>query len=216
MNSAVMTPIRILALLALVLQTTNLGAATNETGALADRRDETRMQRRGRFGFPERGVYKARITPHWFHNDTRFWYRNDLRGGAKEFILVDAEGGTRQPAFDHQKLAAALSKAAGEEFKADRLPFSEIEYRGEGNSIRFEVAGKTWQCDLRTYECTASETSNSQANTNAAPMESQTQNAREQRARPDAEDQDQNQRRRFGAGEPGHPRRSPMSSGAPS
>src|SRR3989442_14515626 len=60
--------------------------------------------RRGRFGAPERGVYKARITPHWFQNDTRFWYRNDLKGNTKEFILVDAEKGTRQPAFDHEEL----------------------------------------------------------------------------------------------------------------
>ena len=64
---------------------------------------------------------KMRITPHWFHQDNRFWYRNDLAGGAKEFILVDAEHGTRQPAFDHQKLAAGLSKAAGgEAYKADQ------------------------------------------------------------------------------------------------
>src|SRR5690348_11331185 len=59
---------------------------------------------------PSGQVYKARIAPHWFHHDTRFWYRNDLRGGAREFILVDAERGTRLPAFDHQRLAAALSK----------------------------------------------------------------------------------------------------------
>ena len=86
------------------------------------------QQRRGGVGGPERGVYKARINPHWFQNNTRFWYRNDLRDGAKEFIVVDAEHGTRLPAFDHQKLAAALSRAAATQFNADRLPFSEIEF----------------------------------------------------------------------------------------
>ena len=35
-------------------------------------------------------VYKTRITPHWFHQNTRFWYRNDLPHGAREFIVVDA------------------------------------------------------------------------------------------------------------------------------
>src|SRR5881296_913188 len=58
-------------------------------------------------------VYKDRIIPHWFHNDTRFWYRNDLREGAKEFVVVDAERGRRNPAFDREKLATALSKATG-------------------------------------------------------------------------------------------------------
>src|SRR5689334_8514423 len=78
--------------------------------------DESPQQRRGgRGGGPERGVYKARLSPNWFNDSTQFWYRNDLRGGAKEFIVVDTKTGTRQPAFDHAKLAAALSKAAGEE-----------------------------------------------------------------------------------------------------
>src|SRR5437879_2881429 len=36
-----------------------------------------RQRQPGRTG----GVYKAQITPHWFHDNTRFWYRNDLRGG---------------------------------------------------------------------------------------------------------------------------------------
>src|SRR5947209_4947674 len=85
---------------------------------LPDGQPESPQQRRG-FGSPERGVYKARITPHWSTNNPEFWYRNDLRGGAKEFILVEAERGIRRKAFDHDKLAAALAKAAGEEVKAD-------------------------------------------------------------------------------------------------
>src|ERR1035441_1691233 len=96
---------------ALVQQAGVLPAATTDLARTTNQVDTTTQQRRGRFGAPERGVYKARINPHWFQNDTRFWYRNDLKGGAKEFILVDAERGNRQPAFDHQKLAAALSKA---------------------------------------------------------------------------------------------------------
>src|SRR5262249_6675965 len=101
---------------------------------------------------PRAPVYKDRITPHWVADNTRFWYRNDLRGGAKEFILVDAEKGTRQPAFDHAKLAAALAKAAGTEYKADRLPFDDIEFLSDGKAIRFNVEQTTWQCDLASYE----------------------------------------------------------------
>jgi dipeptidyl aminopeptidase/acylaminoacyl peptidase len=103
---------------------------------------------------PLGGVYKDRITPHWFANNTRFWYRNALRGGAKEFILVDAEAGTRRPAFDHAKLAAALSKAAGKEYRPDRLPFDSIEFVDGGQAVRFRVDGVTWQCHLSSYECT--------------------------------------------------------------
>jgi len=113
------------------------------------------QQRRagGGFGAPERGVYKSRITPHWFANNTQFWYRNDLRGGAKEFILIDVEKGIRQRAFDHEKLATALGKAAGQSFQADKLPFSDIEFVDKANVVQFEAAGKSWRCDLNTYEC---------------------------------------------------------------
>lgn len=179
--------------LALFLPVTSVWAATNQAVAGS--------QARGRSGFTERGVYKRRITPHWFRNNTRFWYRNDLRGSSKEFILVNAERGTRQSAFDHQKLALALSKAAGQEFNADQLPFSEIEFRGEDDSIRFEVAGKAWQCDLKKYECTASEGADSSAQSDG------------QQARAQADDQNRNQirdqRRRYGSGGPGALRRAP-------
>ena len=101
-------------------------------------------------------VFKTTITPHWFQNDTRFWYRNDLKGGAKEFVLVDAEAGKRTPAFDHQKLSAALGKAAGKEYGADRLPFDSIEFVDGMKSVRFRANGATWQCDLTSYECARS------------------------------------------------------------
>ncbi len=102
-------------------------------------------------GGQQAGVYKSVITPHWFAGDTRFWYLNALRAQAREFILVDAEKGVRQPAFDHQKLAAALSKAAGLQYAADHLPFTAIEFSDDGKSVQFDAAGKTWRCDLDSY-----------------------------------------------------------------
>src|SRR5207302_1480125 len=89
----------------------------------------------------------------WFATNTQFWYRNDLRDGAREFILVDAEKGRRRPAFDHARLAKALSTAAGKEFSADKLPFESIEFLQAGKSVRFEAAEKMWKCDLSSYEC---------------------------------------------------------------
>jgi dipeptidyl aminopeptidase/acylaminoacyl peptidase len=111
------------------------------------------QQRRRSRGSSIPGVYKAQVTPHWFQNNARFWYRNDLRDGTKEFIEVDIEGGIRRPAFDHAKLAGALSKACGQEFKAERLPFAEIEFIEDGKAIRLEADGKNWRYDLNTCEC---------------------------------------------------------------
>ena len=43
-----------------------------------------------RFGQSRRveGYYKGQITPHWLADNKGFWYRNDLSGNTKEFILV--------------------------------------------------------------------------------------------------------------------------------
>ena len=100
-----------------------------------------------------RRVFKDRITPHWFHENTRFWYRNDLRGDTKEFIVVDAVRGTREPAFDHAKLAVGLSEAAGAEYRADKLPLNSIEFIEDEKAIRFNVGDAAWKCDLNSCEC---------------------------------------------------------------
>src|SRR6185436_957535 len=97
-------------------------------------------------------VYKDRVTPHWFSNNTRFWYLNNLPGGEKEFILVDAPSGTRTAAFDHTKLAQSLSKSTGTEYPANKLPFDTVEFSDDTKSVWFSAGGKGWRCDLGTYE----------------------------------------------------------------
>jgi dipeptidyl aminopeptidase/acylaminoacyl peptidase/uncharacterized protein (DUF885 family) len=101
----------------------------------------------------DRLVFKSRISPHWFDGDDRFWYRNDGPGGAKEFILVVAVRGVRRPAFDHARLAGVLSKAAGQDYKADRLPFDEIDLVDGARTLRFRIGDATWKCSLESYEC---------------------------------------------------------------
>jgi hypothetical protein len=86
-------------------------------------------ERAEKFGSSTAGkVFQERINPHWFQNNAFFWYRNDNRGGTKEFILVEGDKGLRKPAFDHQKLADGLSKATGDKFTADKLPFGSIAF----------------------------------------------------------------------------------------
>jgi dipeptidyl aminopeptidase/acylaminoacyl peptidase len=100
-------------------------------------------------------VFKGRITPHWYDHSNRFWYRNDLVKGAREFVTVDAEKGDRKPAFDHQKLADALSKAGPtQNLDAGRLPFDSIEFTPDSKALLFRVGDVDWKCDLEKYECT--------------------------------------------------------------
>jgi dipeptidyl aminopeptidase/acylaminoacyl peptidase len=108
---------------------------------------------RAQGGRPPGRVYKSQIAAHWFHDNTRFWYRNDLAGGAREFVAVDAEAGKREAAFDHKKLAAGLSKAAGKDYSAERLPFDSTDFIEDAKAVRFKVGDTTWKCDLTSYDC---------------------------------------------------------------
>lgn len=95
-------------------------------------------------------VFKATLRPVWFDNGNRFWYRNDLADGAREFILVDAPRGTRGPAFDHARVAEALGRALGRPIRPTHLPIDRIEFTADGKSVRLAVEGKGWEYSLAT------------------------------------------------------------------
>src|SRR4051794_28424211 len=77
-------------------------------------------------------VHRTGVRPNWILGE-RFWYRVTTVEGA-EFVLVDPAKGTRAPAFDHVKLAAALATAAGRTIDAKNLPFQELEFTADGQS----------------------------------------------------------------------------------
>ncbi|MCA9146993.1 MAG: hypothetical protein H6823_05160 [Planctomycetaceae bacterium] len=73
-------------------------------------------------------VFKDEVEPHWFDKNRRFWYRNALPEDKLEFVFVDAKAGTRELAFDHERLAQSLAEAAEREVRGERLPFETIEF----------------------------------------------------------------------------------------
>ena len=85
--------------------------------------------------------------------DGRFWYRNALEEGGSEFVLVDPAKRSRGPAFDHAKIAAALSAAAGAPVDPRKLPFSSFELTAD--AIRFDALRKRFSCDLAGVKCAA-------------------------------------------------------------
>ena len=75
-------------------------------------------------------IFRDRVEPHWFagaNGETnQFWYRVDLPQGGREFIQVDALAGQRKHAFDHVRLAKALSEKSGKTVEAERLPIDSL------------------------------------------------------------------------------------------
>jgi len=101
----------------------------------------------------EQFIDRRDVSPQWLEAD-KFWYRT-LTPRGSEFILVDPVKKSRKDAFDHQKLAAALSSAAGKQFDPEMLPFKFFRYSSDGKSIVFQADGKQWMCDLQQYICEA-------------------------------------------------------------
>ena len=112
-------------------------------------------------------VFGSGVRPNWL-SDERFWYRNSTAEGT-EFVLVDAARGTRTPAFDHSKLAAALSAAANTTFDAHHLPFTEFDLSADGKTISFSASARRWKCDLQTNQCSVESSSVSGVRGRGAP-----------------------------------------------
>ncbi len=91
-------------------------------------------------------------TPVWQESGDTFVYRKSVAGGHL-FEFVDADAESKQPAFDHEKLAAALSAASGESYKAATLPFMRFRYADNRTAIEFILSGSRWRCDLKAYTC---------------------------------------------------------------
>jgi dipeptidyl aminopeptidase/acylaminoacyl peptidase len=67
---------------------------------------------------------------------------------------VDAVKGIKQPAFDHDRLATALSNASGKKVEPKRIQISNLVFQQSAKQLQFRFNGQWWQLDLDTYTCT--------------------------------------------------------------
>jgi len=105
----------------------------------------------------------------WIGDSDHFWYPRSVKGGS-EFVLVDAEKRTKRLAFDHEKMATAISSVTGHKYTAYMLPFAPARIRPgarplppgttapltflDGDkTIQFGVDGSLYQCSVDQYTC---------------------------------------------------------------
>jgi dipeptidyl-peptidase 4 len=93
-------------------------------------------------------VDRSSVRPNWLPGDV-FWYRI-LTAAGSEFIIADPVRRTREPAFNHQDLAAALSKALNRKIAPSMLPFMTLSFSDDRSVIYFAAAGKNWKYDSAT------------------------------------------------------------------
>src|SRR5207248_3573284 len=78
--------------------------------------------------------------PVWIPGGQTFWYRKTVKGGT-QFVLVDPAVPSKEPAFDHARLASSLSEATGRRYTAVTLPFLTFDFVESLREIGFVVGG---------------------------------------------------------------------------
>jgi dipeptidyl-peptidase 4 len=96
-------------------------------------------------------VLGADVRPQWLDGD-RFWYRNRIAEG-HEFILVEPVRGTRERAFDHERMALALTEATGTAYEPFALPLQVLRPTEDGRGLGFELDRRRWECDVMEFRC---------------------------------------------------------------
>ncbi|WP_298733033.1 S9 family peptidase [uncultured Chitinophaga sp.] len=97
-------------------------------------------------------LYYAPYNVNWIGESHRCWYYHQTPRG-KEFILVDADKRSKQPAFDHERLAKSLTALLQRPYEAYALPFSSISYSFNRDTLHFSVGDTLCRCLLTDYSC---------------------------------------------------------------
>jgi len=101
-------------------------------------------------------VLNERVRPNWIGASDRFWYVRDLTDG-REVVLVDPAVPQSGPAFDHARLAAALSDVLDRPVDAQHLPIDRLALSVNADTVTLEIDRGVWQCDLARYACARQE-----------------------------------------------------------
>ncbi|HEY1164300.1 MAG TPA: DPP IV N-terminal domain-containing protein [Chitinophaga sp.] len=97
-------------------------------------------------------LYYTPYNVNWIAESHRCWYYEQTPRG-KEFIMVDADQRTKQPAFDHERLAKALSTLLQRPYEAYALPFNAISYSYNRDTLHVSVGDTLCRCLLSDYSC---------------------------------------------------------------
>ena len=97
-------------------------------------------------------VYRTHVEPHWLDGGNQFWYRTQTPEG-KRFMWFDCVKQHQVLAFDHARLAAALSRKLDRPIEENELPFDSFDYANDRTHIEFVVDDDKWVCELTDYHC---------------------------------------------------------------
>ncbi|MBW7839927.1 MAG: DPP IV N-terminal domain-containing protein [Chitinophagaceae bacterium] len=88
-------------------------------------------------------VKNGSLFPNWI-DGSNFWYSRTGASGRLEYYLVNGARNTRVPAFNSEKLAAALSKQSEKPVSADKLNPGQLTYSKDMKTFTFTFEGFSW------------------------------------------------------------------------
>ena len=104
----------------------------------------------------EAAVVDVAGPPSWIGNTHRFWYRK-LSRGANVYMIFDADTSQKNVAFDHDKIAASLSKLTGNTYKSQDLPLAQLRFDTGVTSFNAVIDGTAVRCTIADSVCTKTE-----------------------------------------------------------
>ena len=81
-------------------------------------------------------LYSTAVQPHWIGKSDSMWYNWRDRNGSR-FLLVYPKTKTKQPLFDHQKMAVALSTVGRRPVDPQDLPINNIAFTKDLKTMLF-------------------------------------------------------------------------------
>ncbi len=92
-------------------------------------------------------------TPNWIGNTHRLWYRK-LSRGVNVYMVFDADTKQKNAAFDHEKIAASLSKLTNNTFKSNDLSLSQLRFDNNVTSFMTTIDSVVVRCTIADSVCT--------------------------------------------------------------
>ncbi|TXD48101.1 prolyl oligopeptidase family serine peptidase [Polaribacter sp. IC073] len=121
----------------------------------------------------DRGLYRLvhnQVSGSSFVNGNKLLYSTTNKDG-KSFILVDANSKTKEAAFNHEKLAEALSKEMDKEIKATDLPIYSVSFSEDLKMLHFTASRQKYSYNLaeNSLSKNSSESKNISRNEHVSP-----------------------------------------------
>jgi len=99
-------------------------------------------------------VLNLTVVPIWVPNSDRFWFREQTAQGW-HYVAVDPDHRDKRPAFDHARLAVAISRSTGKSVDAEHLPLDDLIIQdSSARAVSFTVNDTTLTCDVESFACT--------------------------------------------------------------